>query len=113
MKKDFKLLRTAIVEAADTFGVVLDDSFSVHSEGYEFERYKWVLTQSGKYPGMEIRISVSGNDLDQHFYGSPTGHDGKRPQLFKHLCDTRPKNPIPLTDIQLVKKRTDAEGGPL
>jgi len=71
MKKPFSLLRTAAVEAADMYGLVLDESLYVHSEGYEFDRYVWTLTQSSEFPGMNIEISVSGDDIDKFFREAP------------------------------------------
>lgn len=72
-KKPFKLLRTAAVEVADSLGMVLDEPFSVASEGYEFERYEFVIRQqSVPWPlGMEIKLTISGDDIDAHFEGAP------------------------------------------
>ena len=68
MRKSFKLVRSAAVEAAETLGMVLDEPFSVSSEGYEFERYSFHFRGGG---GVKFELSISGDDIDQFFYGAP------------------------------------------
>lgn len=73
MRKPFKSMRDAAVDVADTIGTALDEEFTVFSEGYEFERYEFVIRQlSIPWPlGIELRLSISGDDLDAHFEGLP------------------------------------------
>lgn len=67
MRKPFKLLREAAHEAADTIGAMLDETCTVSSEGYEFERYAFKLHCNG----VNFELSISGDDIDQFFDGAP------------------------------------------
>ncbi len=93
MKKSFKELNETAHNVAECIGMGLDNDCILTGE-------EWGLDETFIFRfhcnGIELALEVK--DVDAHFYGSPTGHNGKRPELFKHLCGKNPKNPMPLNE---------------
>lgn len=71
MKRPFKDLRETAVNVADAISCSLDESYSISNEQYMFERYEWTFTQLGVDNGKVFTLSISGDDIDQHFRDAP------------------------------------------
>lgn len=93
MKRPFKDMREAAINVADIIGDTLDENFTVFSEGYEFEKYAFIIKQLSVPDGMTFKLEISADDLERFFYGLP---QGSKPRSFQHLCETDKTNPLPL-----------------
>lgn len=71
MKKPFKALREAATMVAEALGMGLDESYSMSDESYMFERYEWTIRELGVDNGKTFTLSISGDDLQDHFRELP------------------------------------------
>jgi hypothetical protein len=95
MKRPYKTLNETAHEVAETIGVGMDDEYTLTGVEWSLDG---CLIFRFYCNGIEFALEVK--DADRHFSDTPTGHDGKRPQLFKQLCGANKTNPMPFNKGQ-------------
>ena len=73
MKRDFKRVRETAADVVESISAMLDDTFCITSEGYEFGQYVFHIQQLSlpSELSMEFTLAISGDDLDRHFCNRP------------------------------------------